>query len=347
MKKLILSIIVSCVILAACVLSYLWFLDHKISQFSQTPFGQDTVRTVLVPPGSGPKTVGLILAQHHIISDADLFYAYLRREKLGPRLKAGEYEFVGPMTPGQVLQKIIAGQVKLYKFTVREGLRVDETLEILARSALKLSPTKLQTLAQTPAFVRQLGVPADSLEGYLFPDTYSFTKDATEESVLQKMVTRSLEELRHATERTPAAVSLTPLQVMTLASIIEKETGAPEERPRISCVFHNRLKLDMKLQTDPTVLYSTMLRRGAFVKNITRQDLVTDHPYNTYTRKGLPPGPIASPGAAAIVAALNPISCEDLFFVSRNDGTHIFCPTLGCHEAAVRTWQVEYFKKQR
>src|SRR5690606_22816469 len=113
------------------------------------------------------------------------------------------------------------------------------------------------------------------------------------------------------------------MQTMTLASIVEKETGAVEERPRISCVFHNRLKNKDKLQTDPTVLYAMKLLRGKFVKNITKTDLTTDHPYNTYTRKGLPPGPIANPGAAAIEAALNPLECTDYFFVSRNDGTHI------------------------
>ena len=131
------------------------------------------------------------------------------------------------------------------------------------------------------------------------------------------------------------------LQGITLASIVEKETGArePEARPHISCVFHNRLRLKMRLQTDPTVLYAKYLLTGQFSKNITRADLQAEHPYNTYTSKGLPPGPIASPGAAAIQAALNPIDCNDLFFVSRNDGTSIFCPDLGCHEKNVDRYQ--------
>jgi UPF0755 protein len=142
-------------------------------------------------------------------------------------------------------------------------------------------------------------------------------------------------------------VKLTQLQAMTLASIVEKETAAPEERPRISCVFHNRLRLGMKLQTDPTVLYAMMLIRGRFVKNITSRDLQTRNPYNTYTVTGLPPGPIASPGAAAIQAALDPIDCHDLYFVSRNNGSHVFCPDLKCHEAAVHHWQVEFFRRQQ
>jgi UPF0755 protein len=134
---------------------------------------------------------------------------------------------------------------------------------------------------------------------------------------------------------------------VTLASIVEKETGQPDERPRISCVFHNRLRIHMPLQTDPTVMYAAMLRTGHWSRNITKADLLAPHPYNTYTTAGLPPGPIANPGAAALEAALRPSVCHDLYFVSRNDGTHVFCPDLACHAAAVRTWQVEYFKHAR
>jgi UPF0755 protein len=142
-------------------------------------------------------------------------------------------------------------------------------------------------------------------------------------------------------------VKLSQAEAVTLASIIEKETGQPGERPHISCVFHNRLQRHMKLQTDPTVMYATYLRTGRWSKNISRADLQAPHPYNTYTTPGLPPGPIASPGAASLQAALAPSDCKDLFFVSRNDGTHVFCPDLACHERAVKQWQVEYFRRKR
>ncbi len=165
--------------------------------------------------------------------------------------------------------------------------------------------------------------------------------------MLGKMVSRTLEELQAATASRDPAVTLDPLQIVTLASIVEKETGAPDERPRIACLFYNRLRLGMPLQTDPTVLYAMMMIRGKFVKNISRQDLVTPHPYNTYTVHGLPPGPIASPGAAALQAVAHPAKCNDLYFVSRNDGTHVFCPTLQCHNAAVQKWQVDYWADQR
>ena len=153
--------------------------------------------------------------------------------------------------------------------TIPEGLRLDEILPLLASSPLKLRLDRLDALAADPAFVRKLGVPASRLEGFLFPDTYSFTHGYTEESVLGKMVSRTLEELRAAEASKDPAVRLGDLEVVTLASIVEKETGAPDERPRIACLFLNRLRLGMPLQTDPTVLYAMMMLRGKFVKNIT------------------------------------------------------------------------------
>ncbi|MGA9520082.1 MAG: endolytic transglycosylase MltG, partial [Myxococcaceae bacterium] len=260
---------------------------------------------------------------------------------------AGEYEFDGALSPADVARRIIAGEVKVYRFTVPEGLRADEILPIVAASELKLDLEKLTRLVEDPAFLRKAGIPTERVEGFLYQDTYTFTRNANEETVLKKMISRSLEEYEKAAAMGNPPRKLDLIQTFTLASIIEKETGAPEERPRISCVFHNRLRLGMKLQTDPTVLYAASLIRGSWVNNITRRDLETSHPYNTYTTKGLPPGPIASPGAAALQAALNPLQCEDLFFVSRNDGTHIFCPDLKCHEAAVDKWQRAYFRNKR
>jgi UPF0755 protein len=251
------------------------------------------------------------------------------------------------MTPREVVDKVIAGQIKLYRFTVPEGLRVDEVLPIIAASELKFDLNKLKSLAANPAFVRKAGVPADGLEGFLFPDTYSFPRGTTEETVMTKLVQRTLDEVEKRPRK--AGVKLNVLETVTLASIIEKETGASEldQRAHISCVFHNRLRENWRLDTDPTVIYAMMLKRGSYSKNITRQDLETDHPYNTYRNKGLPPGPIASPGVAALHAALSPIDCPDFFFVSRNDGTSVFCPTIKCHEAAVDEFQRRPFKKKK
>lgn len=343
MKKVLIGL-ASLLVLGAVGAAGAWYVyEQRITKFGATAFGTPETHVVDIPPGSNPKAVSRLLASAGLVGDADLMYEWLRREKLGPKLKAGEYEFSGALTPPQVVEKIIRGDVKQYHFTVPEGLRVDEILPILAASELKLAKDKLQAIVSDATWLKKIGVPTPTIEGFLYPDTYSFPRGATEQVVLEKMVARTIEEVRKAPRK--AGVELNLLQAVTLASIVEKETGAAEERPRISCVFHNRLRLKMKLQTDPTVIYAKLLRTGEYSKNITRKDLEAEHPYNTYTMKGLPPGPIANPGAAAIKAALNPLTCDDLFFVSRNDTTHVFCPDLKCHEENVEKWQVQYFKK--
>jgi len=324
-----------------------WWREQQLQAFAAAGFGGPEPREVSIPPGSGPHAVAVLLARASVVSDADLFYRFLRQRELGPKLRAGEYEFQGSLTPAQVAEKLVTGQQKTYRVTLPEGLRVDETLPLLARSELHLDEATLLSLAGDPAWVRKQGIPADRLEGFLFPDTYVFTRPFNAETVLARLAARGLEEARKAKAQASPDNPLDLLQLVTLASIVEKETGAPDERPRIACLFYNRLRKGMRLQTDPTVLYAMMLIRGRFVKNITAQDLVTPHPYNTYTRDGLPPGPIASPGAAALHAAAVPIRCTDLYFVSRNDGTHVFCPTLVCHNAAVKTWQQDYWAARK
>jgi UPF0755 protein len=327
-----------------------WWMrrQQQLRAFGDAPFGASGQRAIVdVPPASGPRKVAELLAAAGVVGSAEDFYAYVRMEKAGPKLKAGEYEFETPVSPAEIVAKLAAGKVRTYRVTIPEGLRVDEILDALAKSELKLDRAKLDAVVKNPELLQKAGLPTKEPEGFLYPDTYLFTRGFTEESAISKMVARALEEYRAADAQRKPGVKLGLLEAFTLASIVEKETGAPDERPRIACVFHNRLKLKMKLQTDPTVIYAMMLMRGTYSKNITRKDLETEHPYNTYAVKGLPPGPIASPGSAALRAALNPIDCQDLFFVSRNDGTHIFCPDLQCHEAAVQQWQIQYFRSKR
>ena len=347
MKKFLLGMLMVLVVVALGGAAYWWQHEKYLDAFAKAPFGTDGSHLIVIPPGTGPKTLSTLLARGGLVSSGKDFFAWLHREKSAPKLKAGEYEFTGPQTPDQIVQKLMSGQQKLYHFTVPEGLRVDEVLPILAQSELHLDPNRLAELAKDRAFIHKTGVPGDSLEGFLFPDTYSFAHGFTEASVLAKMVSRALEEYKKADPDRKPGVTLDLFQTMTLASIVEKETGRPEDRTHIACVFHNRLKQHIRLGTDPTVLYAMMLLRGKFVKNITSADLRTMHPYNTYMVYGLPPGPIAQPGAAAIHAALNPLDCPDTFFVSRNDGTTVFCPDLKCHEAAVDVWQKQYFAKKR
>jgi peptidoglycan lytic transglycosylase G len=320
---------------------------RQLDAFRTTPHGSAEEKVVEIPPGASPRAVVRALARAGVLADDETAWRYVRWVKREPRpFKAGEYAFAGPLTPDEALERVYKGEIKLYRFTVPEGLRVEETAEIVERSGLA-SAEAFMLLARDPAVARGLGVPFDSLEGYLFPDTYAFAKGVTARQIAEAMVHRFHAAWTEAASTRAPAVTLGEAEAVVLASIVEKETGQVAERPRIACVFHNRLQRKMKLQTDPTVMYATFLRTGRWSKNISRADLLADHPYNTYTTPGLPPGPIASPGEAALKAALAPAECQDLFFVSRNDGTHVFCPDLACHEAAVRQWQVEFFRRGR
>jgi UPF0755 protein len=320
---------------------------RALSAFRETPFGAPGEKIVIVPPGASARAVVRTLARAGVLSDERVGALYVRWIDRDPRpFKAGEYAFEGALTPDEVLGRVRKGEVKLYGFTVPEGLRDEEIAAIVGRSGL-VAAGEFLAVARDPAVARELGLPYPRLEGFLYPDTYRFARGASARAIAAAMVARFREEYAAAEAGRRAGVSLDMGEAAVLASIVEKETGKEEERPRISCVFHNRLRVGMPLQTDPTVMYATMLRTGRWSKNITRADLQARHPYNTYTTTGLPPGPIASAGGAALAAALAPSECKDLFFVSRNDGSHVFCPDLACHSAAVRTWQVEYFRRAR
>jgi UPF0755 protein len=323
-------------------------LYRDVAAFRDAPFGSQQEKLVGIPSGAGPRQVVRLLARSGALADEHLAWRYVRWLKRDVRpMKAGEYAFAGQLRPDEVLERVYRGEVKVYHFTVPEGLRMEEIAAIVEEAGLGRA-SELLSLMHDAAFAHGLGVPFPNLEGYLYPDTYTFARDPRPRAVLATMVGRFREELHKAeVERSPG-VTLDEKQAVTLASIIEKETGRPEERPRISCVFHNRLKRGMRLQTDPTVMYATMLRHGGqWSQNISKADLLAPHPYNTYMVAGLPPGPIANPGAGALSAAMHPSDCHDLFFVSRNDGTHVFCPDLRCHETAVRKWQVEFLRPHR
>ncbi|HSM91732.1 MAG TPA: endolytic transglycosylase MltG [Anaeromyxobacteraceae bacterium] len=318
-----------------------------MAHFRGAPYGSPDEKVVDVPPGSSRRAVVRLLARAQVLSDERAGWLYVRWLRRDARpFKAGQYAFSGALRPDEVLDRIARGEVKLYRFTVPEGLRIEEIAEIVERSGLAKAED-LARLARDPAVASALDVPFPTLEGFLFPDTYAFAWGVTPQRILEAMVRRFREVLAEAEAKRQPTVLLSEREVVTLASIVEKETGQPQERPRIACVFQNRLRLGMRLQTDPTVMYATFLRTGRWSKNISRTDLLAPHPYNTYATAGLPPGPIANPGAAAVAAVLSPSECKDLYFVSRNDGTHVFCPDLKCHNAAVHEWQVEFFRRRR
>jgi UPF0755 protein len=323
-------------------------LYSETAAFRDTPFGSADEKVVDIPAGAGPHQIVRLLARAGVLADERLGWRYVHYLKRDKRpLRAGEFAFAGPLRPDEVLERIYRGEVRTYHFTVPEGLRMEEIAAIVQGAGLGRA-SDLISLMRDPAVAHELGVPGENLEGYLFPDTYTFTRGPKPRAVISAMVERFKQEWARADAQRLAGVDLDERQGVTLASIVEKETGRPDERPRIACVFHNRLKRGMRLQTDPTVMYATMLRHGgAWSQNITKADLLAEHPYNTYAVAGLPPGPIANPGGAALAAALHPAPCGDLFFVSRNDGSHVFCPDLACHNAAVQRWQVEFFRHRR
>jgi UPF0755 protein len=343
--RVLIVIVAVAVVAAGAVAARLY---GQVVAFRDTPFGTSDEKVIEIPAGASARQIVRLLARGGALADEQLAWRYVRWLKRDRRpMRAGEYAFAGPLRPDDVLERVFRGEVKTYHFTVPEGLRMEEIAAIVEEAGLGRA-SELLALMRDPAFAHELGVPFANLEGFLFPDTYTFTRNPKARDVVAAMVARFDEAWREAQAGRLPTVTLDEGQAVTLASIVEKETGQPEERPRIACVFLNRLKRGMRLQTDPTVMYATMLRHGGrWSQNISKADLLTPHPYNTYTVAGLPPGPIASPGAAALHAVLHPATCDDLFFVSRNDGTHVFCPDLRCHEAAVQKWQVEFFRRRR
>jgi UPF0755 protein len=251
-------------------------------------------------------------------------------------LKAGEYQVPQGASTLAVLALLEGGQVLQHNVTFREGSTVTELARQLESERLAKSDDVLR-LARDAVFLKTLDIQADSVEGYLFPDTYQFVKGMTPEEMLARMVARMRERLSPEILAAARARELNVHQLLTIASIIEKEAIERDEMPLISAVFWNRLKMDMPLQADPTVQYAV----GKDRQRLTRDDLLADSPFNTYRRPGLPPGPIASPGLPAIHAAANPAQVAYLYFVATgNDRSHRFSTTLSDHNAAVARYRI-------
>ena len=331
-KKLaIVSIAVIILVVLAAGLSY----RHLMSWADHAPTSAGHEKLFTVPPGQGLKQTARSLHQEGLISDALRFTILARLEKQDKLLKAGEYFLSTSMTPREILAQMVEGRVHLYRVTVPEGFNLVQIAKAVAAAGLD-SEADFLAATRDPKLARELGINADTLEGYLFPDTYYFPSGLDSKTIITTMVKQFRIAFKPSWEARAKELGMSVHEVVTLASIIEKETGAPEERPLISSVFHNRLKKGMRLETDPTVIYGI----PDFDGNIKRNHLETYTPYNTYKIKGLPPGPIASPGSAAIEAALFPAQTDYLYFVSKKDGTHQFSATIKEHNAAVRKYQL-------
>jgi UPF0755 protein len=286
-----------------------------------------------------------VLERARIIRDRRLFLAALWHRGGESRLQAGEYRFAGPASTFDVIEKLIRGDVHYWPVTVPEGLTLLEIASLLSQKGLG-EEQELKDAFSRGELIAQWDPEATDLEGYLFPDTYRFPRRPPPLEVARAMVAGFSRNVDQTRRQRSAAAGLTLRELVTFASIVEKETGLAEERPLIASVFHNRLARGMAMQSDPTVIYD-LKRRGVFDGNLKRDHLETDSPYNTYQNPGLPPGPIASPGLEAIDAVLDPASSNYLYFVARNDGSHHFSESLAEHNRAVRQYQVEFFRKKR
>lgn len=292
---------------------------------------------VEIPTGTGTLSMGKRLADSGVIRSAHLFRLAVWMRGAGRRLQAGEYRFDRPMTPAEVVDKIARGDVYVRAITFREGLHIRE-MAALFESAGFGSAAEFVVAAKNAQLVNDLDPAARDLEGYLFPDTYTLQRRTTADQLVDRMVQRFRKTLTPELQSQAAGRGLSIRELVTLASLVEKETGKPEERPIVAGVYTNRLRIKMGLQCDPTVIYALMLA-GRYDGDIRRDDLQIDSPYNTYRYSGLPPGPIAAPGEASLTAAARPADVPYLYFVSRNDGSHVFATTLEEHNRNVNQFQ--------
>lgn len=292
-----------------------------------------------VSPGSSLSQISGDLRAKGLIRNAKVFQLYAMARGLASKFKVGEYSLNAAMNPDEIMAAIVGGKSIYRTVTIAEGLNLYDIAQIFEKNKI-CSSEEFFSLVYDKQFIKSLlNENLNSLEGYLFPETYKITKYESTKSIITQMVNRFLTVWK---EIEPEARNLgwSRAQIVTFASIIEKETGASFERPLVSSVFHNRLVKKMRLQTDPTVLYGMAVKQGKMPTNITKADLLRPTPYNTYTTMGMPPTPIANPGKQSLLATIRPAKSDYLFFVSQNNGTHIFSETVQQHNKAVKEYQL-------
>jgi peptidoglycan lytic transglycosylase G len=307
----------------------------SLAYYAYTPLGAvPSPQEFSLRQGSSLKSSAQQMADAGVVGNPLLFVLFARLMGQASKIKAGNYEIVGPISPMELLRKVTEGDYTQDVLTVVEGW----TFQQMRKALDEHSGVRHDTSALTNADILQrVGISELSPEGWFFPDTYHFSRGSSDLDILRRAHRLMRSTLADQWERrTPDLPLASPYEALILASIIEKETGQPSDRNMVSAVFVNRLKLGMKLQTDPTVIYGM---GASFDGNLRRRDLVADTPYNTYMRSGLPPTPIALPGLASLNAALNPAKSDALYFVSRGDGTSHFSRTLAEHDRAVAKYQ--------
>ncbi len=321
------------IILAALALAFV--ATHLHVTFYMPVSEEGAPRVVIVERGASFRVVAANLYEAGLVRDVDNFMFAARLMRADRRTKAGEYEFSPRMAPIDILRMLVKGEILRHPATIPEGHSIKDIALVLKEAGLIQDTAVFFERVNDPTFIAALGFEAVSLEGYLFPDTYAFTKAMGVDEIISMMTARFKAVYFREFDGMAREKGMTLNGVVTLASIIEKETGVGEEMPLISAVFHNSLNSRIRLQSDPTVIYGIK----DFDGNLTKKHLRTRTAYNTYRFHGLPPGPIANPGAAAIEAAINPASEDYLYFVSRGDGTHYFSRSLREHNNAVNRYQ--------
>ena len=317
------TLVVSLVLLFGFLLNYIFF---------STPVQRAQPAEVRVEQGDSLAVVGRKLREQNVITNERLFSLWARMRGAEKKLHQGLYRFESSATPREVLDRLVTGKGIFEMVTIPEGLTVREVADLLAKMQI-VNKEKFLAEAANPELLASLGLKDKGIEGYLFPNTYHFVPGTPEREIILAMT----EQFRKVSQPLLAQsdTELSPHEIVTLASIIEKETGVETERPLVSAVFRNRLKRQMPLQSDPTVIYGLKDFNG----NLTRKDLHDPNPYNTYRIGALPPGPICNPGLSSLKAAQRPADVPYLYFVSRNDGTHLFSATIEAHNQAVKTFQ--------
>lgn len=316
----------------------------QIASFAGDPMDvPETGKTYTVASGQGLIRVANSLEEQGVIADAGKFVWYARFSGGADNIKAGEYELTPGMTPADLYQQLLEGKVKLYPLAIIEGWNFKQL-----RSALESHEKIVNSLKglSNEALMAKLGFPGEHPEGRFLPDTYLFPAGTLDTEILMRAheALQKVLETEWAQRDVSRIPYKTPYEALIMASIVEKETGVDYERQQIAGVFVRRLNKRMRLQTDPTVIYGMGDR---YKGNIRRRDLKTDTPYNTYTRRGLPPTPIAMAGQAAIYAALHPDDGDTLYFVAKGDGSHYFSTTVAEHNRAVRKYQLRRTKDYR
>ena len=333
MKKTLLFIFIL-IFLIVCATAGVIF---ELRIYANTPANLNTSQNVIVNvrPGQTLRNTADNLQRENIIKSALKFILIARIKGLDKHLKAGEYLLSAAMPPRKILEIMVKGAVNLHKLTVPEGFNIPQIADLVENAEFG-SKSEFIKKATDSILAGKHGIEATTFEGYLFPDTYFFPKEVAMEQIISAMVNRFWSIFSTEWKARTKDLGFTVHQVVTLASIIEKETGAAFERPIISSVFHNRLKKKMRLESDPTVIYGIKNFDG----NLTRKHLSARTPYNTYKIRGLPAGPIANPGRESLEAALYPEKTVFIYFVSKKNNTHYFSTSLKEHNQAVRKYQL-------